>query len=373
MQSEAIKGHTEMLERHRFKSIPGESILAKELFDLINATMNPENCTSAKYLLCEWTRGAPWGLGSMIHLILACLPAAVATHRVLRLNSATFRPESWETYLLPPSDTCANHPLTDIQDWSTIETPEKSLVNTLRITLPDKGPKKSLHLFTAFSVPPRFAGISKKHRIPELWMVGQYVRYLIQPTKKLRQFISNVVSKIGFRTPVVGLHIRRGDKVREVKPTPLNKYFDEINQYFLTRNYDTKLVFLATDDKNVFNDCRDKYKQYTFIQLESDKTKRTNTMVTLTDIILLAETDYFVGTFSSNVGLLVHELRQQRYKDGSCMSKSTDVTAYHFMTCCNIGAMKFLSRDESNLGVLQHCSLEHQFCRIHPQLFERVS
>ncbi|CAH1788213.1 unnamed protein product [Owenia fusiformis] len=340
------KRHKERLEWHRFRPMSGESQLAKELFDMINSTMNPGNCTSAKYLLCEWSKDASWGLGSVIHQFIPCLSAAVATRRVLHINAVTFLPNSWGTYLLPPSDTCDDHPLIDIQDWKMVKTPEKSVANTLRLTLPNKGLDGPKDIFHPFRIPAKFANIVGNHQVPELWMVGQYVRYLVQPTNKLKKYISDTVTNIGFKTPIVGLHIRRGDKVfgtlKEADIIPLSKYIAEIDKHFEVLKIPTKTkkrVFLATDDTNVFNEASITYKQYTFIQLESDKTNRSNFMETLTDMFLLAETDYFIGTFSSNLGRLVHELRQQRYIDGSCMTSSLDDATYSYISCCYLGSI----------------------------------
>ncbi|CAH1776245.1 unnamed protein product [Owenia fusiformis] len=346
LPSPIVEGHNKWFPWHTFTPNPEESHLAKEVFDLINSTMNPTNCTSAKYLLCEWTWHATWGMGSLIHQITACLSAAVATNRVLQINSTNVSPDSWGNALLSPSDTCANHPLKDVQNWTAVKNPEASLVNTLKINVPhgklkEWSPHEALH---PYKVPSRFASIALEHQLPELWMVAQYIRYLIQPTEVLKQHISDVVTKIGFRRPIIGVHVRRGDKVapgplKEADLTPLTKYMNEIDKFVLqTQTNKTRYaIFVATDDVHVLNEARNTYEQYTFIRYDSNQTIRTNFLPILTDILLLAETDYFVGTFTSNIGLLVHELRQQRYKDGSCMAKSTDFPLYHYFMCCYFG------------------------------------
>lgn len=119
------------------------------------------------------------------------------------------------------------------------------------------------------------------------------------------------------------MHVRRTDKIvqKEAKIVPVEKYFDRLQQFYnenpAAGAASVKRVFLATDDTDLIAESRKKYPQYTFVVNEVaakgaadvDKRSKFPGMVeTIFDILMLAECDVQIVTFSSNIGRLLLEL-----------------------------------------------------------------
>lgn len=122
----------------------------------------------------------------------------------------------------------------------------------------------------------------------------------------------------------VGLHIRRGDKAREAAHTDIDKYMA-----LLVANSECRDVFVATDDYSVFEDLCSNYPDWKFYtqtphdnrgydqrQFESFTAEhRRNDMLTLfSDIEVLANSELFIGTLSSNIGMYMY----WRMPEGKC-------------------------------------------------------
>lgn len=118
----------------------------------------------------------------------------------------------------------------------------------------------------------------------------------------------------------IGFHIRRGDKEKEVDFIDLGKWCS------LAREIDPKIkkIFVASDDfrvieeiqaKNpdweVFSLCQTSRRGYVQKEFNSKSADmRKNDIISfLTDIEVLRKSDYFIGTFSSNVGRLMALLK----------------------------------------------------------------
>ena len=84
------------------------------------------------------------------------------------------------------------------------------------------------------------------HDDPSAWWVGQFAKYLLRPNKEFANSLEE------FDHPIVGVHVRRGDKlIWEAKFYPLDEYFEKVKG---------KRVYLASDDSSVFKEARQHYK-----------------------------------------------------------------------------------------------------------------
>ncbi|CAH1803122.1 unnamed protein product [Owenia fusiformis] len=304
--------------------------------------MNPSDCKTAKYLLCEWPTMV-WGLGSVTHHILYCLSIAVLTKRVLLIDAKNFYPRKWSSYFLEPSDKCWNHTRESYIDWyelDDIETSDEQVVRLFYNTTknfnrtrdyPDMMPYSFIKNMTLYKQ------IQGHHKQPELWVVSQLVKYLYELNSNFKKRLQKTKEWIGYKHPIVGVHIRRGDKIREAPPVPTHTYMEHVARYYEhTPNAEHEsLVYLASDDANVYNETTNEYKAYRFVYIDPSTTGRKLDRA-VADLFLLADSDFFVGTFSSSFGRLIHELRQQKYEDGVCMGVSLD-RGYHYNSCCDIG------------------------------------
>ncbi len=123
---------------------------------------------------------------------------------------------------------------------------------------------------------------------------------------------------------LLGVHIRGGDKVREVENLArLNKrYYIEINRYI--RKYGIKKILLLTDcediikefqrrygDMLVFTDCRRGQLNDTnnAAHLQNYHNKRRKGIEIIKDTYLAAKCDFFIGNGYSNVSYTVKRLK----------------------------------------------------------------
>lgn len=59
--------------------------------------------------------------------------------------------------------------------------------------------------FLPLSVPADLAPRLKRiHGDPFVWWVGQFLKYLLRPTPKTKEFLDNSIAKLNFQKPIVG-------------------------------------------------------------------------------------------------------------------------------------------------------------------------
>lgn len=177
------------------------------------------------------------------------------------------------------------------------------------------------------------------------WWVGQFVRYLLRPRPELVKIYQKDENKMmpgvageKYRRkhkPLVGLHVRRGDKVEhEAGLVEVEEYMEQVKRWYRENHPDIKRfrVLVASDDPKVIEECRKKYPQHRFTQLfrmlrEAEGGDRWNSH-SLMDIIrvvhILTRTDFTVCTFSSNVCRLVYELKLAREANSTSSVYSLD-------------------------------------------------
>ena len=71
------------------------------------------------------------------------------------------------------------------------------------------------------------------HGTPSAWFIGRIVHYIMRPSPEMESFITKARAKFRFRTPIVGVHVRRTDKVgTEASFHPLSEYMRYVEEYF---------------------------------------------------------------------------------------------------------------------------------------------
>jgi hypothetical protein len=179
-----------------------------------------------------------------------------------------------------------------------------------------------------YFVRPMIDYIPKDH-----WAYGmtpnQIYRHLFDKYLKLKPDIEDEILEFYFKYlegqgPLLGVHIRGGDKVREVENLArLNKrYYTEINRYI--RRYGIKKILLLTDCKDiirkfkklygpmlVFTDCRRSELNDTknAAHLQSYQDKRRKGIEIIKDTYLASMCDFFIGNGYSNVSYAVKRLK----------------------------------------------------------------
>ena len=125
----------------------------------------------------------------------------------------------------------------------------------------------------------------------------------------------------------IGIHIRKGDKLKkEAHEISLNKYIN-ITQRLLIKNKNIEKIFVASDDRLVIQQLRKLKPKWNFINIDrklnrtghfqsnfnqlSEKEKLNETRLFLCELQMLIDADYVLCGMSSNVCRLVQILRYQ--------------------------------------------------------------
>lgn len=161
---------------------------------------------------------------------------------------------------------------------------------------------------------------SEYFEIPELGINGDLLsasKKIIKLTwnynKKTKLQINSLVSTIGLPKIYNGIHIRGGDKFLEFEKLEVDSYMKKISKISNIKN-----IFVLTDDYRIVSELRENYSEYHFYTLckedeigyfhsDFDKVsleQKRNDMVKLfASMDILANSQLFVGTFSSNPGM----------------------------------------------------------------------
>uniref|UniRef100_A0A8C2CBV7 Alpha-(1,6)-fucosyltransferase n=1 Tax=Cyprinus carpio TaxID=7962 RepID=A0A8C2CBV7_CYPCA len=261
----------------------------------ISFLQNPQDCSKARKLVCNINKGC--GYGCQLHHVVYCFMIAYGTQRVLILESHNWRyaPKGWETVFRPVSDTCT-----------------------------DRSGNNISHFLQS-----------------SVWWVFQFVKYLVRPQAWLEKEIQDTCVKLGFKHPIIGVHVRRTDKVgTEAAFHPIEEYMvhvEEQFQYMAQRGQvDKKRVYLATDDPSLLQEAKTKYTDYEFISDNSiswsaslhNRYTENSLRGVILDIHFLSQTDFLVCTFSSQVCRVAYEIMQTLHPDASAFFRSLDDIYY---------------------------------------------
>ncbi|GAB1606344.1 alpha-(1,6)-fucosyltransferase-like [Argonauta hians] len=317
---------------------------SEDLADLVHRRIhyvqNPQNCKTAKKLVCDLSKGC--GYGCQLHHVTYCLIMAYATRRTLILESKGWRyaTKGWETVFQPVSDSCTRRHSVSVSGWHGTE--KQKDVQVIELSIIDNVyPKPE---FIPLAIPEDLATrIKRLHGDPAVWWVGQFVRYLVRPQPVLENDINETKRRLGFQNPIVGVHVRRTDKVgTEAAYHSLEEYMTHVEDYYkqleMTNGQPvlTRRVYLASDDPNVLADAVQKYPDYHFVyDTENSKTAGLGTRYStaslrgiIMDIHFLSLCDYLVCTFSSQVCRVAYELMQTYHGDASRRFYSLDDIYY---------------------------------------------
>lgn len=119
----------------------------------------------------------------------------------------------------------------------------------------------------------------------------------------------------------IGVHIRRGDKGKEKVPIPIEEYVASIKAI----DSNGMPLFLASDDGRVLQQLKQYFPDRTIAVVRTSKVRKGHlqrdlnrqrgkatqraVVELLAEIEMLRSATWFIGTFSSNLGRLVHVLR----------------------------------------------------------------
>ncbi|XP_065344021.1 alpha-(1,6)-fucosyltransferase isoform X2 [Cloeon dipterum] len=307
-------------------------LLQKRLHDL----QNPKDCSSARKLVCNLNKGC--GYGCQIHHAVYCFIVAYGTKRTMILKSKGWRyhKAGFEEIFLPISETCTSSDGATHSHW-----PGKPETQVVDLPIVDSlSPRPPwLPLAVPRDLAPR---LSRLHGDPVVWWVSQFMRYLLRPQSSTYKMLEDTSQKLGFQRPVVGVHIRRTDKVgTEAAFHPLEEYMTHVEEYFkqleMSKPVEKRRVYLASDDPSVIKDAKEKYPNYHFFgDADIAKTAAVATRYSdnslsgiIIDIHFLSISDYLVCTFSSQVCRIAYEIMQNLHPDAADRYRSLDDIYYY--------------------------------------------
>lgn len=272
-----------------------------------------------------------------IHHLVYCFLVAYGTKRTLILKSKgwKYQKEGWESVFKPMSDTCLS--VNGGDSYSTWPGDETKQVISLPI-VDNVYPKP---MFQPPAVPADIAQRLKKiHGYPLVWWVGQVLKYLMRPNDSTKMLLENKKNKIEFENPIVGVHVRRTDKVgTEAAFHDIDEYMSKVKQYFdsLEVKPKVKRVYLASDDPKVINTAKQRYPDFKIIgdadiaQTASVARRYSTSSLhgIIIDIHFLSLSDHLVCTFSSQVCRVAYELMQTHHIDAHDKFVSLDDIYYY--------------------------------------------
>jgi len=83
------------------------------------------------------------------------------------------------------------------------------------------------------SIPKQLSLLTTLHGAPGAWFIGHLVKYIMRPSLDMISFIDKAKLKMKFRKPIVGVHVRRTDKVdTEASFHALSEYMRYVEIYY---------------------------------------------------------------------------------------------------------------------------------------------
>lgn len=296
---------------------------SKALSDLVQRRLhylqNPPDCSTARKLVCKINKGC--GFGCQLHHIAYCFIMAYATERTLILKSKGWRYHKggWEEIYQPISETCLS------DEGKTAGTWPQQDVQVMSVPIIDSLNPRPPYLPLAIpaDLAPR---LMKLHGDPIAWWIGQLLLYVLKPQPETAEMLENGRQKLGFKRPIVGVHVRRTDKVgTEASFHSLDEYMKSVDDYYeqleMVEHVDRRRVYIASDDPKVIEEARQKYPQYEVIgdpeiaKVAAVSTRYTDSSLNgiMLDIDLLSKSDFLVCTFSSQVCRVAYEVSFFRF------------------------------------------------------------
>ncbi len=170
--------------------------------------------------------------------------------------------------------------------------------------------------------------LSQLHSNPAAWFFGQFIFYLLRFSEEMKHLLRKTVTDQKLKSPMVGIHVRRTDKIQsskdrqaEAKFYPVENYMFHLEKWFKLRDPShqsiPRRVFIATDAPSVIDEAKLKFKRFQIFGNNSiaqsasgNRLQKSGLQGIVNDIYFLSQCDYVVCTFSSNVCRIAFEIMQ---------------------------------------------------------------
>nr|XP_027219387.1 alpha-(1,6)-fucosyltransferase-like [Penaeus vannamei] len=290
------------------------------------------------------------GIGSQLHHLSYCFLASYGTQRTLILDTKNYNgnPEGLETFFLPLSDTCTSYDKSQMVPW-----PGKK--DSLVVRFPSMDRPNPRPNYFPKSIPKDISErLVRLHGDPFAWWMGQFFKYAMRTNKDFQDYIDNQAREMGYESPIVGLQIRRSDKlIHEAVYIDLSVYMEEVEGFYkqleLRQPVAQRRVFLATDDPNVIAEIKQKYPEYKVVYNSASvdstrlnqRKKSESVRYFFADVYFLSRSDFLVCGMTSNICRLSYELMQSLHADASTRVSSVDRDYYFHYEVGNVVKARF--------------------------------
>lgn len=314
----------------------------QELSDLVQKRLlhlqNPKNCSTTRKVKCQLNMFC--GFGSRIHLVVKCLQFAYVTERTLildpkyRVYGRLENGHLWQDIFLPLSNTCLSSDGATSGKWSGNISDSVQVLEVPQIHPKDLIPGYSMVIPS--DIAPR---LKLAHGDPFVWWTAQLIKFIWRYQPETQRMVERRADVVDFSRPIVGVQIRRTDKlIKEAKLHVLDEYMEIVDDYFDRLEMSVKLkkrrIFMATDEPEVINEVRLRYPQYETLadkQVATLGSGTTDFRGIVTDVDMLSRCDYLVCTMTSNICRLAYELRLARDPRPSAAGKYTSLDSIYFL------------------------------------------
>lgn len=175
------------------------------------------------------------------------------------------------------------------------------------------------------------------------WWIGHVYNFAFKLNPLAKKIVEETIDKLKFKKPIVGVQVRRTDKIPEATYHPLEQYMEKVEEIFdlleLTQKIDKRRIFLASEVPEVFEEARQKFPQYEIIS-NTEATKVAYDVKTryafgslmgmISDLHMMSYCDFMVCTLSSNICRIVLETMQTIHPDASHLIRTVDSLYFNY-------------------------------------------
>jgi len=276
------------------------------------------------------------GFGAQLNRVLETvayawsIDAVFVLPRLKHWNYGCGRYRSWDCYFEPEDDVCVTKSSTvmKVKDFLAVFTPQQCST-PLELTPIGSGCWVAGNVLSEKFVHGEILRLFRhdspdKARSKVLELMHRSAKAVLHFNVELEGMFSKVRAALNLKPGYTAVHLRRGDKYKEVTLQPASLYADLVQKL----DNGTKTVFAATDEFEAAKKLRELLLPRGFEVLTlAQENRRGHLQVThnqlerleryeasvefLIELVMMAESDLFVCALSSNAARLVHSMRSR--------------------------------------------------------------
>ena len=312
--------------------------LTKEVQEAIWKWQHPQSCKASRFLVWRlWNAG----LGADLHTLAQALSFAMSTNRILIIDTSAVwwyamdrHPATLECFFVPPS----NCSLSDIGNLNEIDILEptfkyndkkKNMIAFGRRSVEEGGATTVANPLRSYGdVANSWKSIPRQEwkEYGYQWWMSQSIRYLLrtmQPwfIEKYHHWV-RVTFPDGIPKKIIGIHVRHGDKYKEMRLLSFSKYMS-IAEDLRRKDPELTSIFLSTEDPSVIKEASEYsinvWKFYFTNNIRSNEgSPREYALligtsllgeISFVNLFIQEQCSHWIGTDSSNWNRLINELR----------------------------------------------------------------